>query len=100
MYRGIFALAILLAPVSVHPAAEPKTPTATAEATAAAAPQAVTLETILQKRSDGRTPTRHVLVARINRDGVKETSCVVTVEAARDFMRRVPEAAVVPQQEK
>ena len=111
MYRGILALAILLAPISLHAAADGKTPAATVEGTTATAAPGVTLETILQKHSDVevlangtsvmRAPSRHVLVARVNRDGSKETGCVVTVEAARDFMRRGPAAtSSVPQQEK
>jgi hypothetical protein len=101
MFRSIVALAILLAPVTVHPAADSKTPTAVPEgnvqAVSPAAP-AGSLARILEKHSDVRltangvavmrAPSRHVVLMRINNDGSKQTACADSLEAARTFMAR------------
>ena len=101
MFRSIVALAILLAPVTVHPASDSKTPTAVPEesvqAVSPAAP-AASLAKILEKHSDVRltangvavmrAPSRHVVLVRINNDGSKETACADSIESARSFMAR------------
>jgi hypothetical protein len=107
MFRSIVALAILLAPVTVHPAADSKTPSAVSEqnnvAVSPAAP-AIALAKILEKHSDVsltangvavmRAPSRHVLVMRISNDGSKQSGCVDSLESARSFMARSREITV------
>lgn len=100
MFRSIVALALVLAPVTVHSAADAKTPTSTPDQNAAvtAAAPAVTLSRILEKHSDVRltangvgvmrAPSRHVVVMRINNDGSKQTACADSIESARGFMAR------------
>jgi hypothetical protein len=112
MFRSIVALAIVLAPVTVHPAADAKTPApAPEQSTAAVAPAApaITLSKILEKHSDVslaangvgvmRAPSRHVMVMRINNDGSKQTACADSLESARSFLARSREiTAVSPKQ--
>jgi hypothetical protein len=101
MLRSIVALAIALAPVTVHSAADSKTPMVAPEHNAVAVSPSrptATLSKILEQHSDVsttangvsvmRAPSRHVVLVRVNNDGSKETACADTIESARGFMKR------------